>query len=573
LPLSLLLALQLLAAGALALALARPVQSFLLAPPRHTIFLLDTTTSMAAEDAPNPTGAGAVRRFDAARQVIQQHLQTMGDADTLAVIALNPAPAVLLAGNAGQKNQMALALDDLTPGAAGLDLAAAFTLANGLAGDTARQTGIVILTDGAFPPPPEPLPPLLAPVTWQFIPGPSVQSDNVALLNVSVQTLPDGRHRMFARVVNYSAGPAARTLRVLAGAQPAAEFKVQLDSQAETARVFTLPAAAQTARVEIVEPDALPLDNRADLWLAGQTQVRALLVSDSPDVLARALSVQPNVQLTVASPAMEGLTPADFDLIVFDGLPPQLTAWPAGSVLVVNPPPEHPLLPGGSRLTRPIRPNPDTASPLLAGLDLSGVYFREVTHLPLPDWAEPDLTAQTAGEAETLTPLVFHGQPANSRVVVWAFNLRRSNLPERLALPLLTANTLARLAAPAPPPVIAAGAPVSLDSDFTVELPGGRRMAPVSAGPGAPALFSHTRQPGLYRIYNPANVAVAGFAVHAGSALESNLRRAPSPAEIEPVLLPRPAAAPTRVFDEMWPWLVGLALAVIMVEGALAWRR
>ena len=566
LPLSLLLILQLLAAAALALALARPVQSFFLAPPRHTIFLLDTTTSMAAEDAPNPGGAGVVRRFDAARQAIQQHLQSMGAADTLAVIALNPAPAVLLAGSAGQKNQMTLALDEVIPGAAGLDLAAAFTLANGLARDTARQTGIVILTDGAFPSAAEPLPPLLAPATWQLIPGPAVQSDNVALLNVSAQTLPDGRQRLFARVVNYSAGPVARTLRVLAGEQVVSETEIQLDPQAETSRVFTLSAAAQTARVEIVEPDALPLDNRADLWLAGQTQTRVLLVSDLPDVPARALAVQPNVQLTVASPALEGVAPADFDVTVFDGLPPQLTAWPAGSVLVVNPPPEHPLLPGGSRFTRPIRPNPDTASPLLAGLDLSGVYFREVTRLPLPDWAEPDLTAQSADQAETLTPLIFHGQPGGSRVVVWAFNLRQSNLPERLALPLLTANTLARLAPPAPPPVIAAGEPVLLDRDFTVELPGGRRVAPLSAAPDAPALFSPTRQPGLYRIYNPANVAVAGFAVHAGSALEANLRRTLSPAELEPVVLPRPAAALTRVFDELWPWLVGLALAVVMVE-------
>ena len=49
-PLSVMLLLQLLIALALTLGLAQPVFSFLLDQPRQTIFILDTTTSMTAED-------------------------------------------------------------------------------------------------------------------------------------------------------------------------------------------------------------------------------------------------------------------------------------------------------------------------------------------------------------------------------------------------------------------------------------------------------------------------------------------------------------------------------------------
>ncbi|MEW5956835.1 MAG: VWA domain-containing protein [Chloroflexota bacterium] len=572
-PLSLLLLLQLLMATALTFSLARPALSFILSRPRQLIFILDMTTSMLAEDVPPLPGAGAAgRRFDLALQFIRENLQAIAGQDRFAVISLDPQPQILLTGDGRQLAQAAPALDNLAPGATGLDLPAALTLANSLIDSPDRDYQIFILTDGNYAVASEPLPEMRAPVSWQiFSSGPVA---NQALLNVSSAALPDGRHRLFARVVNYAGAPATRTVRVSTDQAVFDEISVQLEPQAEAARVWTLPATAQTAAVELLEPDVLPLDNRAELLLAGPTRYQVLLVSNSPDLLARALAVQPGVELTVDAPDLSRHDPAGFDLVVFDGLPPALASWPAGNLLVVNPPLGHPLLPA-EHFARSLRPDPDTGSTLLAGVDLSGVYFERAPQLTLPAWAKVDLSARPSSLSPAPAsplPLIFHGSVNNSRLVVWAFDLAASNLPARLAFPILTANTLSALVAPSPPPVAPLGATVLLDGNFTVETPGGQRLSP-SMDRDELHRFTRTRQPGLYRIFDRRQRQVAGFAVHAGSALESNLSDPLEPAQLDLTSSSPPVvAAPQVQYQEFWPWLAGLALAVFMIEGWLAWR-
>jgi hypothetical protein len=583
-PLSLMLMLQLFIATVLTLALAQPVFSFLLNQPRQLIFILDTTTSMMAEDgSPNP---GQNRRFDMARQVIQEQLQALSDQDTFAVIGLNSQPEILLSGSAEQRTQALLALDNLVPGATGLDLPAALTLANGLV-DLNRLNQIIILTDGNYTIEANALPPILAPVEWQIIPAsrrPSASS-NQALLNVSARMWPDGRHRLFARVINYSDETVARTMRVLIGERLFAETTVQLEPQAETARAWTLPESAETAAVEIVEPDALPLDNRAELLLLDTARYRVLLVSETPATLARALEAQPGVELTIDAPSARTHDPDDFDLTVFEGmgLPIDLTTWPKGNIWVVSPPLGHPLLPA-ENYTRNLRPDPATASTLLTSVDLSGVYFNRVHQLTLPTWANVDLTtasAPTSGQGEASfnpgQPLIFHGSVGDTRLVVWAFDLAASNLPARLALPLLTANTLQTLLSPAPQSVVPLGEPVPINGNFRVEIPGGRRLFPTLEEKRESQVFAYTQQPGLYKIYNDQNEWVAGFAVHAGSALESNLTMQLQPDTFnslrEPASRTLNTPPPQTEYYDFWPWLAGLALTVVIIEGWLAWRK
>jgi hypothetical protein len=319
----------------------------------------------------------------------------------------------------------------------------------------------------------------------------------------------------------------------------------------------------------------LPLDNRAEVLLLDTTHQRVLLVSDRPDTLARALAAQPGVDLTIDSPSDRVHDSADFDLTVFEGsgMPLDLSAWPKGNLWVVNPPLGHPLLPANS-FSRNLRPDPSTGSSLLAGVDLSGVYFNRVLQLNLPDWAEVDLRATgTSGEVFGL-PLIFHGAAGNSQLVVWAFDLSDgvTNLPARLALPLLTANTLQMLLSPAPQPVVPVGSPILINGNFSIETPEGRTLSSLETG-GSGGPFTRTKQPGLYKIHNDAGAFVAGFAVHAGSALESNLTPQFQPATLN-LSRPAPQTLPPEIeYHEIWPWLAGLVVAVVMLEGWLAWRK
>ncbi len=572
-PLSLMLLLQLLFTCALIVALVRPAFSFLLGQPRQAIFILDMTTSMTAQD----TSPGN-HRFDTARQMIWDQLQTLEETDTFAIISLTLQPEILLKGDGQQKAAALATLDRLTPGATGQNLPAALTLANGLIDDLDRAHQITVLSDSTYPVKADTLPAMLAPVEWRTLssqPQPEGNVANQALINVSARPLSDERHRLFARVINYSNAPVARTLRVLADDQLLTELTLNLGANGEAAQVWTLPAQAETATVEIVEPDALPLDNQANLLLTGTTPRQILLVSDTPDIMAQALAVQPGVKLTL-DPLEMTHDPANFDMVIFDGLPPDLKSWPVGSVLVINPPLSHPLL-SAVTYAHNLRPNPETASPLLAGVDLSGAYFKRVPQLSLPNWARVDLAAISPDPDQEIPsdqPLIFHGPVDNSRLVVWAFDLAESNLPARLALPLLTANTLSSLLSVSPPPVVPVGQPVMLNSNFSIELPGGQQLSTgLTTNQSAQTLFSRTKQPGLYRIYDEAGVPVGGFAVQAGSALESNLTTQLQPDTLNLAHLPgEPINDPDVRHDEFWPWLVGLALLLLIFEGWLAWR-
>jgi hypothetical protein len=568
-PLSLMLLLQLLIALILSIAAARPVLSFLLDQPQHTIFILDMTTSMLAEDG---SSIERVSRFEVARQTTKAHVEQLREGDTFAVISLAPQPEIILSGGIEEKATSLLAMDNLVPGATGLDLTAALSLANSLLNPDVENR-IVVLSDGNYALNAQVLPAVRAPLEWHLIPSTGGEG-NQALFDVSARRLPDGRHRIFARLVNYSEAPVNRTLRLWANGSIVDEARVEVAAQASTAQVWTVSNGAETVAVEIIEPDLLPQDNRAELILLNTTQRRVLLISETPDILARALEAQPGVELTV-QPTLAAIDNLDgFDLVVFDNLSLEVTAWPRGNLLVVNPPLGHPLLPADNSV-RNLRPDLENASTMLEGIDLSGVYFNRAPRLFLPDWAEVDLMA-IAGEEERSFPLIFHGPVNNSRLVVWAFDLSATNLPARLALPLLTANTLSVLLAPALPPALSPGEPVLLARHFSIEVPDGQRFfLNTSQGSVTDNFFTHTRQPGLYKIYNDNEVLVAGFAIHAGSPFESNLSQPLSEADLEQAVRVSMLQVPDQEIDyhEYWPWLVVVALGVMIWEGWLAWWR
>jgi Ca-activated chloride channel family protein len=571
LPLSFLLLLQLLVALGLTAALARPVLPTVREPESHTLFILDRTTSMAAQE-------DGTSRFDRARQLIEAHLEAMQDADGLTVVSLDTRPERLLSASGQQKEAARQALAALRPGATGQDLPAALSLAEGLLRGE-PQSRIVILTDGAFDLDPATLPVMERPVSWQVIPSVASQAPaNQALLSVSARRLPDGSQRIFGRIVNYSAAGAIGTLRAATEQGLLAEERVQLPPRGEVTRVWDVPEQARTATVEILEPDALALDNRAELFLAPLDRRRVLLVSETPDLLRRGLEAQPAVELVLASPTEPLPVPGQFDLIVLDGLPPDLTTWPQGNVLVVNPPLGHTLLPAAG-YSRDLRPDEGGDSPLLAGVDLSGVYFTRAPVVEPPPWAQIDLLGYRAvqGSDQGGQPLILHGALGDSRLVVWAFDLAASNLPARLALPLLVANSLDLLFVPPLPAVVSLGERVALGGDLAVTGPDGVRGP--SGSPGADVESAPgtivASQPGLYTVYDGQGRVVTAFAAHAGSALESNLAR-----RIDQAVLAWSGGAETagedeRALDvrELWPWLGGLVLFFLVVEGWLAWRK
>ncbi|WP_129631889.1 vWA domain-containing protein [Candidatus Oscillochloris fontis] len=552
LKLTLLLVLHLLAAFFLALALAQPQWlSDLFGRPQHLVVIVDTSASMAA-----PAGSGS--RLDAARARLRTLAAGLNGQATLTLISAGPeARLVDRAGPAGVSRLLAAA-EALQPAGVGSDLATALTLA---ASDLQHRPAgqVVVLTDAALPALDTELrnaPTHLA-LRWEPI---GTELPNRAILTLAARPQNQGGMvQIYLRAANYSHARQRSNVRLFADDRLLDTRSLDFPPQAEVEQVWTIPPGVRGVRAELDGNDDLPADDVAYLSLVSRP-LRTRLVSANPALLERALRAMPGLEVQVISPgAFVEVTEAD--LTILDGFLPN--QWPAGAVLVLNPPTGSPLLdvePAQRVEAGPImvQARPD----LFAGLSLGGVVVETMAPITPPLWAEVLLSY-----AEQ--PLILRGQVAQSDVAIWNMDLAQTNLTTRLAFPLLLARTLRDLAPADLPASILAGQRLTLRPDLRSDLieirdPHGiLHRIPVESAIHPILNLDH---PGLYEVRELAGereIFRGILAVNSGAARESNLAPQALPAARN---APAVAASLRRDPQLLWPWLVGLGLAVVLGE-------
>ncbi len=552
LSITLLLLLHLLVAALLGLALARPQWDLIsFGGQRHLALVIDTSISMAA---PAPGGGS---RLEAARSRAQALLGRSGAGGSITLITAGPQARVIDSDRTGSA-RLVSALAGLQPTGVGSDIAGALTLAEAaLQGRPGAQ--IVVLTDAALP--------TLAtelggrrpavPIRWET---PGGELDNRAIVAFAARPRPGaGPVQVYARVVNYGSG-ALRTVVRLYGDDILLDTRpVTMQPDGEVELTWAVPRGIEFLRAELDGDDALPADDRAELGLAAYRPVRALLVSEQPAALERALRAVPGLELTVMAPSE--YRGAAADLTVFDGFLP--AAWPSGGVLAIHPPRDSALLSAGVAAppSGEVTFTPAGAA-LFEGISLGAVEWGPAMPVTPPAGAMTLLSR--AGQ-----PLIVRWQAPGSTIAVWAFDLARGNLTTRLAFPLLVARTVRDLTPPAVPASALAGATLSLRTDpraTTVEVtaPDGT-VTPLAVDPGGQALVTFD-QPGRYTLVELAGgerLYSGQVGVNAGAAFESDLRPRPVP---ETVAAPPPRGEREEAAQPLWPWLVALALVVILGE-------
>ncbi len=555
LPLTLLLLLHLLIAALLGVALGGPQIAGALTPDaRHTAIILDASTSMAAVD-------GGASRFEQARQRARAIVASALPGDRITLIAAGPRAQIVASGD--DPFLITAALGRLQPGGVGMALDEALTLAEA-ALDPQFSRRIVVLTDSALPP--QPARDVLVPLEWQTI---GSNTPNRAIIAFASRPW-GGRLQVYVRVANYDAAPFNGTLRVFSSAQVVAEERVTIAPNGETEVSWTLTGSHGALRAVIDGNDALPQDDAAYLSVSQGRPILALLVSNEPATLRRALEVIPGVTVAVTTPSAYATAPerAAADLTIFDGFLPE--TWPPGAVLAIAPPPGSSLL----SIAPEVR-ELETGKPLqqrgrtLEGLEFGGVVFGAVRQVETPQWAEVQLASGNL-------PLILRGRVDNHEIAVWTFNPASSNLTTRLAFPLLVARTVRDLAPPPLPQAVRAGEPLIIRPDprtTTLRLRGpGDQSITI---PAASVVTLDTLvEPGLYQVEeqrNNATVLAGIVGVNAGSAIESNLR----PQSAPPLRAPGtdPGSASNQQMLDLWPWLALAALLVLALEWAYVLRR
>jgi uncharacterized protein (DUF58 family) len=593
-PLTLLLLLHLIIVGALAFALTRPAATDAWAglghrtDPEHVIILLDGSTSMSATDTPSGRS-----RFDEARASALARVANLHEGDVATVVLLGTHPTTLEATDAAGLKALRDRLAHVAPPGGRADLNAALRLARDLVLPNLEDR-IVLLSDGALTVDPTLVAAVGAPIEFQRI-GRST-TPNLAITDLSARGAPNNpdREQLYARIVNFSDDAITTRFVVTVDSVVLEERNVEIAANAAAEEIVDeLPEGASNVTVTVESDDAFQADNRASLALSRNADLglHILLVSDNPGALQRALAVLPGSQVTTVSTtemltaSAESTSEGPFDLVVYEGFTSPDGSYPDAPMLFAGPPRD------GTIATRGVMPDPTVVAvsaqdPLLRGVELQGVTFGE-TPIHVLDATQTAVVSAEGG------PLIYRGRvPATGQpMIVLAFDVNQSNLPQRVAFPILIANIAGELA-PSPLPAAAplgdplryrprAGAatvriqPPSGDSvDLSVAVQTADSPADASQTSGNDRLrevvYADTGRAGAYTIteLDAAGNAMGGgtFVVNAGHARESDLRMNP---DLPDVLANARATEETGTnasLADLWPALVMFAVAVLGLE-------
>lgn len=529
---------------ALVLALARPIEQYLVPRSYFTAIVVDTSASMAATDV-------APSRLARARADARRVIDSLPTSATAAIIEAG-AHASVVVPETGNRSQLVAGLDRLQPSAAVGTVGPALRLAGALS--RGRPGSVLeLFSDGAY----------RHSHAWDDLPLKTVfhqegtSTGNRAITEFSARPDPTdaGIVQLFARIGNFDSVPQVIHLVLTADGAKVESRQLALAANSSGDIVFSsVPNGAHLFQLHIVEQDALASDNTASLVRAPSPPLQILLVSDGNLFLQKALPLLPNGRVfTIAPRAYSSLAIDRFDVVIFDGFLPE--NLPAKNLLIINPP-DSPFFPYQRMLTSPPVTLWRSTDPVLQYVDLNGVWIARAPSVTIPSWAHALIESNGV-------PLAFAGDLNGHQVVGITFDLQQSNLPLTTAFPVLIANAIHALQ----PPTIAGigsytpGSPVTIIPTLGVDhivISNPQGQTTTIATNGQPFTDMTTDQTGVYQVVQSVSgrvVSSSQFAINLTDPAESDLRP-------RAVLSDRANAAtalpsgPRPVTNEFWSWLL-----------------
>ncbi|OUT59909.1 MAG: hypothetical protein CBB71_09225 [Rhodopirellula sp. TMED11] len=354
----------------------------------RTIYLLDTSASMMADDVDD-----AENRFEAARKQIRERIDTMSSSDTAMLITFSDRSEVMQSYT-GDRAKLRDALNRVQLTNRTTDIYGALKAADGLAnprrsstmGDTAdiqvadaMNADLVIYSDGGFPDVSEFNVGNLAP-TYIRIGSDDVENVGIVAFTADRNIETPDEVKAYGTVVNYGKLAQSFTLSLYVNGQWRDSTGVQLDPGEESGISFPLTGQEDAASIEIrleneddlPYQDALPLDNVAYAGLRPMRTVSVLLITEGNRPMEVGMStanakkmsivdVQPTSYLDSEEYAARASSGLD-DLIVYDrcqpkdmpatntffigALPSNEWEWTSdpGQVLLIDSDRTHPLM-------------------------------------------------------------------------------------------------------------------------------------------------------------------------------------------------------------------------------------
>lgn len=426
------LLLQLLFLTLLVLALARPQFAFMTKSARQIILIIDHSASMNALD-------GTLSRLESAKQEALRMVDNLRFIDEMMVVSCHTQPIIHSPFTNHQKSLRG-AIESIVPTDVKIDLQPALAVAHSVA-QTKPNPEIIVLSD--FHQIPDTL------LAQRESPDAQLSDAKVRLLSVNLGEEGNvGITQFRVRKSLVNAFDYQTLLTVVNASAEEKSFNVELylndaildvrpytlapgESKSELFTNFTMEGGRLKAVLDV--EDALSTDNVAYAALPKREQIPVLLVTPDNPFLENALAVDEKLDLTVVVPDQYEPGARGYDVTIFDRYnPPTLGD---GNYMFVYPPKAGAIWQIGESLETPIITEWERDHPILRHVHLDNVQITEAYQVQVP--ATANVLVRSFED-----PLLIVEESQNRRIVFVATDTLKSDLPLRIAFPLIIANTI-----------------------------------------------------------------------------------------------------------------------------------
>jgi hypothetical protein len=553
----------------LAFALGDPRYAGATAAGRTVVVLIDASASMQASDV-QPT------RLDEARRVALEMVEELGPSDRLLIAQLD-ASATPLSPLTSESRILEDAIEQVAPTEVGANLRAGLRVALDVLRNEPNGE-VVVLTDGVLDETrfstqqfAERLNESEVRLSWVKI---GLRGDNVGLGAFSVRRYPLDKSQSEVLVELYNPTEEERNveLELLGDGATVEVQQLSLRPGERLRRFFANISGVDTtleARIRAVDgEDLLDADNHAYARLPERRRARLLVVSEGNLYLQAALLLDEYLDVTEVPPADYAAQDESYDVILFDNWVPP--AYPSTPSFYLNPvsddPTRGPFVVDGY-VESPYFDNLSRRHPLIKWTALGDVNLARSLNVELQ---EGDRAVASSGSS----PLIVAGSREGHPFVAFNFDVRESDLPLRVAWPVLLLNAVDFFVAEQNGFVssYATGdswhipAPAGLNRATIVQPDGSEREVPIVEGR---AIFAGLRT-GFYTLRTPQGDET--FAANMGAGRESEIE----PAEelsVGATVAESPSRGKVGLRREIWLYLVLMVLAVLIIEWFTYHRR
>jgi len=550
------LLLQILLVTLAALALANPAWLYSISKKGNLILVIDTSASMKTK-----TESGT--RFDRAREKALD-LIGQGDPDQKILIVEATLKPQIKSGFSADAKLAARVVNSLAPADVSADLEPAIYLALSFV-DPSRQDLIYLITDGAGRDFTEVVKnhPKIRPV---IVGG---ENDNIGITRFEFREEMgrNDKYEIMIEIKNFNSAPVECPVQLSIDNSEILNTSVSL--QAREKQVLIVPYTGLitgVARAILDIDDDFSIDNRAFLSLNASKDIWVLLVSQGNPFLEKLLRAYPNFKVNSVKeiiPSSWGQQVRRHDIVIVDR-----TDFPEtqkGNFILIDAySPSIPLIRSGE-ISFPGNLSWNRENPLMADVDIGDLIIEEATRL----LAGKNMRAVVES---TRTGLIYTYESDGLRAVILGFDITRSDLPFKIAFPVMMSNIVNWLN-PHKLEFSAlqarAGKPFEIFLDpqtevFYTQAP--HEKWEEQQAVTNPFIYTRTNQVGIYSIYEKEKQRY--FSVNLTDESESDINA--SSIEEKPVELAPPEEVPAR--QKLWAVFLMLCFAALFIEW-FAWLR